>query len=86
MKCMTRHRAVHISALRGLFPPQAEIIGDHGDELAVRRLALYVRHRVPEELLQGLDVAAVPCDLDGMAYGALDTGRGVVANFFATSG
>ena len=43
------------------------MVRDHGDELGIRRLALDVRHRVAEELLQHLDVAAVPGDLDRMA-------------------
>lgn len=51
---------------------ELQAVGDEGDELAVRRLALRVRHRVAEEALQRLQVAAVPRDLDGVADGALD--------------
>ena len=43
------------------------MVRDHGDELAVRRLALDIAHRVAEEFLQHLDVAAVPGHLDGVA-------------------
>ena len=39
-----------------LLSPQAEAVGDHGDEFAVSGLALDVADRVAEELLQGLDV------------------------------
>ena len=46
---------------------EAQVVRDHGDELAVRGLALDVRHRVAEELLQHLDVAPVPGHLDGVA-------------------
>ena len=43
------------------------MVRDHRDELGIGRLALDVRHRVAEELLQHLDVAAVPGDLDRVA-------------------
>ena len=55
-----------------LLLPQAQAVGDHGDELGIRGLALYIRHGVAEKLLQHLDIASVPCDLDGMAYGTLN--------------
>ena len=57
-----------------LLLPQTQAVGDHGDELGIRRLALDVRHGVAEEFLQRFDIASVPCDLDGMAYGTLHTG------------
>ncbi len=50
---------------------QGEAVGDHGDKLTVRGLALDIAHRVAEVLLQHLDVAAVPGDLNGVADGAL---------------
>ena len=57
---------------------QAQAVGYHCDELGIRRLALDVRHGVAEKLLQNLDVAPVPCDLDRMADGSLDAaGSGV---------
>ena len=43
------------------------MVRDHRDELGIGRLAFDVRHRVTEELLQHLDVAAVPGDLDRVA-------------------
>ena len=46
---------------------EREGIGDHGDEFAVRGLSLDIRHRIAEELLQHLDIAAVPGDLDRVA-------------------
>ena len=51
---------------------------DLGDELRIRRLALDVRNRVAEKLLQRLQIAAIPGDLDRMAYRTLNArGRGV---------
>lgn len=44
------------SAHARLLLPQAQAVGDHGDELRVRRLALDVRDRVAEKLLQRLDM------------------------------
>ena len=55
-----------------LLLPQAQAVGDHGDELRVRRLALDVRDRVAEKLLQRLNIAAVPRDLDRVPDGALN--------------
>ena len=45
---------------------QGKAVGDHGDEFGIGRLALDVRHGVAEELLQNLDVAAIPRHLDSM--------------------
>ena len=53
---------------------QGKAVGYHCDELGIRRLALDVRHGVAEKLLQNLDVAPVPCDLDRMADRTLHTG------------
>ena len=36
--------------------PQTQAIGDHGDELGIRGLALYIRHGVAEEFLQRFDM------------------------------
>ena len=59
---------------------ETEIIGDHRDELRICGLALYVRDGVAEELLERLNISAVPCDLYGMANRALDArGSSVVA-------
>lgn len=37
-----------------LFLTQGKAVGDHGNELGIRRLALYIRHGVAEKLLQHL--------------------------------
>ena len=47
-----------------LLAPKGETVGDHGDKLAVRRLALNTADGVAEVLLQGLHIAATspkPC-------------------------
>ena len=66
-------------ARRSWFPPaptespsrlllaKGQRVCDHGDELGIRGLALDIRHRVAEVLLQHLDVAPVPGHLDGVA-------------------
>ena len=51
------------------------MVSDHRDELRIRGFSLDVAHRVAEELLQRFKVSPVPGDLDGVADGALDTGR-----------
>ena len=43
------------------------MVRDHRDEFRIRRFSLDVAHRVAEELLQGLQIAAVPGHLDGVA-------------------
>lgn len=68
-----------------LFLTQGKAVGDHGDEFAVCRLAFDVRHGVAEEFLQNLDIAAIPRDLDGMAYCTLDARRRC-AEFFSDLG
>ena len=39
-----------------LLLPQAQAVGDHGDELGIRGLALDVRHGVAEEFLKRFDM------------------------------
>ena len=73
------------SAHYALFLTQGKAVGDHGDEFAVCRLAFDVRHGVAEEFLQNLDIAAIPRDLDGMAYCTLDARRRC-AEFFSDLG
>ena len=46
-----------------------ELVRDQGDKLTIRRLALGVAHRVAKEALQGVEIAPVPGDLDGVADG-----------------
>ena len=50
-----------------LLLPEGERVCNHGDELRIRGLALDIRHRVAEVLLQHLNIAAVPGHLDGVA-------------------
>ena len=50
-----------------VFAFEAEVIGDHGDELTVCGLSLDAGDCVTEKSLQGLDVAAVPGHLDRVA-------------------
>ena len=45
---------VRILPQGALLLTQAQAVGDHGDELGIRRLALDVRHGVTEKLLQNL--------------------------------
>ena len=72
---------IRAASARIIFSPHAllltkgKAVGYHGDELGIRGLALYIRHGVAEKLLQHLDVAPVPCDLDRMADGSLDPRR-----------
>ena len=58
---------------------QGNIVCDHCDALGIRRLSLHIADRVAEDALEGLDIPAIPCDLDGVADGTLDAaGRGAV--------
>ena len=57
----------YASIPRALLLLEGKMVCDHRDELRIGRLALDVRHRVAEVLLQHLDVAAVPGHLDRVA-------------------
>ena len=46
---------------------EGETISDHGDEFAIGGLSFDIAHRIPEVLLQHLDVAPVPGHLNGVA-------------------
>ncbi len=46
---------------------EGEGIGDHGDEFGIGGLSLDIAHRIPEILLQHLDIAPIPGHLDGVA-------------------
>ena len=59
----------------GALKLQLQLVRNQGDELRIGGLALGVGHRVAEESLQGIQIAPVPGDLDGMANGPLYTGR-----------
>ena len=60
-------QGVYFCSPYGVLAFEAEIVSDHGDKFAVRGLSLDAAHGIAEEPLQGLHVAAVPRDLDGMA-------------------
>ena len=82
----TRRERFFASSLhRALFQAQGERIREHGDELGIRRLALYVRHGVAEKFLQDFNIAAIPCDLDGVANCALHP-RGSGVEFLRNGG
>ena len=55
----------------GALELQLQPVRDQSDELTIRRLALGVAHRVAKEALQGVQIAPVPGDLDGVANGTL---------------
>ena len=50
-----------------LLPAQAEAVGNHGDEFAIRRFSFDIADRVAEEFLQRLNVAPVPGYFNSMA-------------------
>ena len=54
---------------------ELQLVCDQGDELRIGGLALGVGHGVAEEALQGVQIPPIPCHLDGMADGALDSRR-----------
>ena len=59
---------------------QADLVGDHRDELTIRGFAAEVVDGVAEVAVQSVHIAAVPGDLDGMADSTFDAaGRGTVA-------
>ena len=66
---------MRFSPYRRLSSLQAQVVGDHRDELAVGRLALHFADGVAEKSLQGLHVASVSRNLDGVADGAFHSGR-----------
>ena len=50
---------------------QTEIICDHGDEFGIGRFAAIVLNGVAEVAVEGIHVASVPRDLDGVTDGTL---------------
>ena len=53
------------------FKPQ--IIGNHREKLAVCGLTSIILNGISEIRVKRIHVASVPCDLDGMADGTLDS-------------
>ena len=70
----TSSHAVLQSLCDSALAPQAEAVGDHGDEFGVGRLSLDIAHRIAEKALQRFQIAALPGDLNGVPDGALHTG------------
>ena len=61
----------------GALELKLQFVRNQSDKLRIGGLALGVGHRVAEESLQGIQIAPVPGDLDGMANGPLhSTWRG----------
>ena len=52
-----------------------QFVCDKGDKFGIRGFSLGIGNCVAEEPLQGIEVASVPCNFDGVADGALDSGR-----------
>ena len=55
---------------------QPHLISYHRDELAVRRLAAQVMDGIAKVAVEGIHVSPVPCNLDGVADGALHAAGG----------
>ena len=55
---------------------QSEIIRNHRDKLAIGGLTSVILNGVAEIGIEGIDVASIPRDLDGMANGTLYAARG----------
>ena len=53
----------------GALELELQAVSDQGYKLTIRGLALGVAHRVAKEALQGVEIAPVPGDLDGVADG-----------------
>ena len=51
----------------GGFQLKLELVHNQGDELTIGGLSLGVTHCVTEEELQGIQIASVPGDLDGVS-------------------
>lgn len=52
-----------------------QFVSNQGDELRIGGLALGIGHCVAKEFLQGVQVAPVPRDFNGVADGPLHSGR-----------
>ena len=58
-----------------------QFIRNQGDELRIGGLAFGVGYRIAEEALEGIQIAPVPGDLNGMADGPLHSGWGGAEGF-----
>ena len=70
-----RKKAGLILRRLGGFELELQFVSNQGDELRIGGLALGVAHGVAEESLQGIQVAPIPGDLDGVADGTLHSRR-----------
>ena len=55
---------------------QLELVRDQGNKLTIGGLSLGVTHGVAKEALQGVQIAPIPGNLDGVADGPLHSRRG----------
>ena len=69
MILLTEYHAVFILVQLIL---KSEVIRDHGDELAISGFATVVLDSVAEVRVEGVNVTAIPCNLNGVAYSALN--------------
>lgn len=53
-----------------------ELVRDQGDKLGIRGFSLGVGHRIAEESLEGIQIASIPCNLNGMADGSFHPAGG----------
>ena len=51
----------------GALELKLQAVGDQGYELTIRGLPLGIAHRVAKEPLEGIQIAPIPCHLDGVA-------------------
>lgn len=58
-----------------------QLVRNEGDELRIGGLALGVTHCVTEEALQGVQIAPIPGDFDGVADGPFHSGWGGAEGF-----
>ena len=65
----------------GGFELQLQLVRNQGDELRICGLALGVGHGVAEKALQGIQIAPVPGDFDGVANGPLHPAGGGLEGF-----
>ena len=59
----------------GTLELKLELVRNQGDELTVGRFAFGIGNRIAEEPLEGIQVAPVPGDFNGVADGPLHSGR-----------
>lgn len=59
----------------GGFELQLQLVRNQGDELRIGGLALGVGYRIAEEALEGVQIAPIPGDFNGVADGPLHSGR-----------